>query len=337
MDNIIYFIIGSVSLIAGLIIFFMSRKKNTTHSNQSLVISWLLIALFPVFLLFHFFPDSQSNATIFGFTFGGAIAAFIFIWRSGVKTSITAGKIDGLEAEIANLKKSISNTKAAIKPKVLTSTNEHLYKIKEAKNKKVGVITGAINNIRNIDIWVNSENTNMQMARFYEGSISGVIRYLGSQRDTLGHVSSDLIADNLKAKIENNLYVQPGTVIITDSGELENSHQVKQIYHVASVQGTIGSGYKPIPNISQCVSNVLNKIEENFEGKSASVLFPLLGTGTAKGELDEIIAGLFNSAISHLERNNDSKIEKVYFLAYTDVQLAKCTTLLDNNDQIDKA
>jgi len=40
------------------------------------------------------------------------------------------------------------------------------------------MITGDIQNIKEIDVWVNSENTNMQMARHFERSISAIIRYL---------------------------------------------------------------------------------------------------------------------------------------------------------------
>ena len=56
--------------------------------------------------------------------------------------------------------------------------------------KLICLTTGDIQNVKGVDIWVNSENTNMQMARFYDWAVSSVIRYLGARRDITGHVAS---------------------------------------------------------------------------------------------------------------------------------------------------
>jgi len=65
------------------------------------------------------------------------------------------------------------------------------YELQDAKGKLVCIISGDIRNVTGIDVWVNSENTEMQMARFFDRSVSSVIRYLGAVRDEAGHVLKD--------------------------------------------------------------------------------------------------------------------------------------------------
>jgi len=72
------------------------------------------------------------------------------------------------------------------------------YKLHHNLSKRVCLVTGDLENIKNLaDIWVSSENTNMQMARYYDRSVSGVIRYLGAKKGRHGHVVDDTIAKEL--------------------------------------------------------------------------------------------------------------------------------------------
>jgi O-acetyl-ADP-ribose deacetylase (regulator of RNase III) len=177
----------------------------------------------------------------------------------------------------------------------------------------------------------------MQMSRFYERSISAIIRYLGAKRDNVGNVSEDVIADELAGVMGNNLYVQPATVLVTGAGELQRTHNVKRIFHVASVHGEIGSGYEPINNIEYCVTNVLEKADsEEFKDLGPkSILFPLMGTGTAKGNLKETAEKLIHAAISYMETSEDSTIKVVYFLTWTDVELDTCKAILEESEEIE--
>lgn len=337
MENITFIIIGSACLLIGLLIYFNSINRKYYHSI--VIIGWLLIALFPVFIIFPFFPDSTVDGKIFNFSFGGALAAFIFIWWFGSKKSMHGIKIDLLIKENLTLKEKLSNLpqneSVKQKGKILTQTKKHLFALKNIKNKSIGIITGAVSNVKGIDVWVNSENTNMQMARFYESSVSAVIRYLGAEKDQFGNVIDDLISNSLKDQLGDVLYVHPTTVIITSSGNLSKSHKVKKIVHVASVQGEVGSGYKPISNIHNCVGNVLDKVDKHDENLE-TVLFPLLGTGTAKGNLTETVSKLFSATITYFEQNPNSKIKEVLFLAYTDIQLNHCLTALGEEERIKK-
>ena len=76
-------------------------------------------------------------------------------------------------------------------------TEWYRYDLVGLVDKQVCVVTGDIQNVRGVDIWVNSENTDMQMARHFDRSVSGVIRYGGAKKDGDDHVEVDMIADEL--------------------------------------------------------------------------------------------------------------------------------------------
>src|SRR5262249_32390682 len=151
------------------------------------------------------------------------------------------------------------------------------------------------------DIWVSSENTNMEMSRPHERSISGVIRFYGAKRKH-GRVVEDTIANELKAIVGENANVNPATVIATVAGELERRHSVKKIFHIASVIGQVGVGFTPIPGIGRCVSEALTLADsDDFVAmKLKSILFPLMGTGQARGSLERTAKELIEAAISYL-------------------------------------
>jgi hypothetical protein len=202
-----------------------------------------LVALFPVLLLFSVFPGNSISGTLAGFSMSGAIAAFIFIWWYGTKAANNARNIDDvrnsllaklkeqedeLELLRENQRKSQRNPSAIREHKIL------YYRLKRGKRKRIGLITGGIESVREADVWVNSENTNMQMSRYYEGSISGVIRYLGGTKDNAGYVTEDIIANELAQAMGNNRVVSPATVLVTGSGELQRTHNVKKIFRPRS-------------------------------------------------------------------------------------------------------
>ncbi len=191
----------------------------------------------------------------------------------------------------------------------------------------IGIKTGDIVKIKDVDVWVNSENTNMLMARHFDQSISGIIRYMGAEKDIAGHVSNDIVADALKAKVGAHLAVMPGTIIPTTSGELLKSNKVKRIFHAAAVTGETGKGYAPIRNLDVCVRQALEHMEK--DDKLNSIIFPLLATGDARGDAEEITGMLIETAFNYFEENPDSRAGKVYFLAYTKAELEICRYFME--------
>lgn len=347
--NLYILIMAVLSLAIGLALYIWLVRSNASYFYSTNVVSWLLMALFPVLLIFSFFPGSSFSWNREGISMGGAIGAFIFIWAYGIKASNQAVQVDArvekvrtdlsaeLEAREEELEQLRDLKEQKRVPSVLRETKTYDYGLRGDPGKRIGLITGDIRKVEVADIWVNSENTNMQMSRFYERSISAIIRYLGAKKDNVGNVTEDIIANELAKVMGNNLIVQPATVLVTEAGELQRTHNVKKIFHVASVHGEIGVGYRPITNIEFCVTNALEKADSE-EIKSLglkSILFPLMGAGAAKGNLKETAEKLIHAAISYLEATEGGTIEEVYFLTWTDVELETCKAILEESDGLE--
>ncbi len=338
--NTTYFVLitAALSLLIGLAFYFWpASRSNYMRFRTNMPVSWFFFALFSVLIVFLFFPESSASGTIFGIKVAGAIAAFILIWWLGTRNSLKAEKLDTLEEKIHGLEK-VLQEKAQEKrlPTVLQNSETYLCRLKAKRSKQVGLVTGRIEVLSIADVWVSSENTNMQMSRFYERSVSGVIRYYGAKKDLVGNVVEDVIANELTKIKGNNLYVHPATVLVTGSGELQNTHNVKKIFHIASVQGEVGEGYRPIKNIELCVKNALTKADSE-ELKSLnikSIVFPLMGAGTAQGNLKEIAQKLIQAAISYFETTENSSLECVYFLTWTDIELETCQAILQQSEKL---
>jgi hypothetical protein len=193
----------------------------------------------------------------------------------------------------------LANVEIREKERRLTEQLFYRYSVVKSPGKEIGIVTGDIQRVRNIDVWVNSENTNMQMARFYDRSLSSVIRYLGATRNRLGFIDRDVIADELKDVMGGTYSVPPATVLATTSGSLLKTHGVKRIYHAASVIGEFGRGYLSIPNMADCVTRAMELAEsEQFEGEPLrTVLFPVLGAGTAQGDPEAAGLKLLEAAL----------------------------------------
>ena len=216
-------------------------------------------------------------------------------------------------------------------PKRLPRTVEFRYRFRDTE-KTICLLTGDIKNIKGqkaVDIWVNSENTNMQMARYYDWGVSAIIRYFGAKRNARKKIVDDIINRELLEKMEGDDSVAPGTVISTSSGELKRTHGVQLILHVASVAGAIGHGYDAVDNLSECVRNVLEEVDtELSELGLKSILFPLLAAGVSKLPLSDIISVLFEAAVAYLHDNPDTILERICFIAWSDIELKICRSAL---------
>jgi O-acetyl-ADP-ribose deacetylase (regulator of RNase III) len=212
----------------------------------------------------------------------------------------------------------------------LRNGNIYPYTLKEKSKKTLALVTGDIKRLTGVaDVWVSSENTHMQMARFHDSSISGMVRYLGARKDK-GQVTDDLIGDALKNALDwkgEIKTVHPGEVVATESGELSKKpYGVKRIFHAATVQGVPGGGYEPVPNIEDCVWNALKEADqENEKGAGGkdylrSILFPILGAGTAKGDIKRSVTKMLGAALTYFE-STESELESVYLLTHDREQL----------------
>ncbi len=218
------------------------------------------------------------------------------------------------------------------------------YALKGHPTRKLGIMTGNLRNVgrgtdaKKVDVWVNSENTNMQMARYFDRSISSVIRYEGARKDAGGSVIEDTVYEELAAQVQNLKIqeVQPGTVLVTEAGELSSTCGVRRIFHVATVRGEVGHGYSAVTDLGGCVLRALEMMDaDEFAGEDLhSILFPLLGTGTARAEKHSAVRTQINAAVKYMAANSDSTVNEVYFLAWSDVDLEICQSIIQQRDDL---
>lgn len=208
---------------------------------------------------------------------------------------------------------------------------------------RIGLITGDILGVTNVDIWVNPENTDMEMDRHIGGSISSIIRYYGSERGTSGpgtaQVISDVVYDQLNTAVGNaTTPVPPGSVFVTGAGELLKTHNVSYVLHVASVHGEPGVGFRSvqIESLGHCVRNVLTEAELLARENSNvhSVLFPLLGTGMGKAAIEPAATVQVEAAISYLESVPDTALRAVWFLAYDSKEYVALTSVFSGDPRV---
>jgi O-acetyl-ADP-ribose deacetylase (regulator of RNase III) len=219
----------------------------------------------------------------------------------------------------------------------ISESKEFPYRLSAHPSKRICLLTGDITQRTNIDVWVNSENTNLQMARFFDKSLSATIRYQGALKDENGEIIEDTIADELAKARGHKEFVTPGTVYVTGAGALGKSHRVKRIFHAATVLGIPGSGYQAMKDVENCVRNALRKMDdERYANEDLrSIVFPMMGTGAGGGPVDEIAPRLLRAAISYLSENQASRIQTVYFSTWNHRDLDACSTGLKILDGVE--
>ena len=185
----------------------------------------------------------------------------------------------------------------------------------------LGIKTGNIKATKDVDAWVNSENTDMMMDRFFGRSVSATIRSLGARKHEDGRsIAEDTIGKALAAELRPRSFVKPGTVLQTHAGELEKTHNVRRIFHVASVAGSIGSGLSTsLSNIELSMDNVLKAISAGKRYRSA--LVPMLGTGQGGFPVGRVAPLLVKRTLAFFRENPKSPLREVYFLAYSEGDL----------------
>jgi hypothetical protein len=211
------------------------------------------------------------------------------------------------------------------------------YPLSSRPECRIGLVSGDRQNITVGDIWVNSENTDMQMDRYYGTSTSATIRYLGARKHAVtGKVQQDTIADELRGALDGESQVAPAAVVVTGAGELRRNG-VKRIFHVAAVVGEPREGYRPIDRIERCVTNVfMRAASTDFEGdEPTSVLFPVFGTGPAAGDLRDHAQRCIDAAVEALERALAPSIVSVYFYVWSDVAMDVCQAVIRSQAGVD--
>ncbi|MHA5053036.1 macro domain-containing protein [Streptomyces sp. SD15] len=303
--------------------------------------SILMYSLASALFLFSTFPDSLSEGRALGFGLGGAagFAAFFvlasFGWLSKTRPrDQLAAELKAALKENARLRKQLhaeATAGPAPVPVPLTRTSRYEFPLPGDRRHHLGMITGNLANVLGTDVWVNPENTRMEMSRITEHTVSATIRYHGGRRNAAGHLIHDTIAQELAELMNGQPQVAAGHVLVTRAGELQESHQVKRIAHVAAVEGEPASGFRQVMDLGRCVRNILTEVDRlnSAGGDLRSVVLPLLGTGGGNSDPRKTADALVAATEGYFRAHPGSEIRTVYLLAYTDVQADVCRAALD--------
>ena len=173
--------------------------------------------------------------------------------------------------------------------KPLTYSEDKKYNIPDNPLCKLRILTGSIEDVSNISVIVNSENIDLQLARFYDPSLSGTLRYFDAEKDDGGYIKVDSLNEKIQEAIKTlRLPVQPGTVVVTETTGLK-SKGINYIFHLTLARGEIGGGYNNVPDrLDAGIRNVFEKLIKLHETDNtvSSILFPLIGAGTSKSDPD---------------------------------------------------
>ncbi|MGV9455547.1 macro domain-containing protein [Streptomyces sp. NPDC003635] len=329
-----------VFTVSGIVLQIWSSQPQRAAQQYALQLPVILLySLAAAFFLFSVFPDSMAEGRALGFTIGGAagFAAFFmlasFTWLSRTRRrDELAGQVKRLLRENTALRRRVSASQASGgQPRVLSECTRYELSLRDSRKHRVGMVTGNLANVLGTDVWVNPENTRMEMSRVDEPTVSATIRYNGGVRDSAGHLTHDAISLELAKQMTDRTHVAPGQVLVTGSGELEETHQVRRIVHVAAVEGEPGSGFRQVMDLERCVRNILTEVDRvSADGPTLrSVVLPLLGTGGGNSDLEATVTRLLSATVDYFHSHKGSRIRVVYLLAYTDVQAALCRDALD--------
>ncbi|QUX29674.1 MULTISPECIES: hypothetical protein [Nocardiopsis] len=339
-------IITIVLIGAGVLLQIWSSDPDRAGRQYALQLpSIFLYSLGGALLLFSLFPESLSEGRALGFTLGGAtgfvaffmMASFGWLSRTNQRDEILAS-LSTARKELAAAKRQLTAKQAMDRsPSPLQQCARFLAQIRGDTKHHIGFVTGNLANVKDIDVWVNTENTRMEMSRITEPTISGTVRYLGGRRDAAGNLIEDLIAAELTERMAGMSGIMAGQVVTTVSGELLESHGVRRIVHVAAVEGEPGSGYRQVRDVGRCVRNVLAELDRlNREGEDLqSVVLPLFGTGASNGDLRGTVETMVSAIVDYLRSHPSSHVSKVFLLAYTDAHEALCRLVLDLEPQLE--
>lgn len=218
---------------------------------------------------------------------------------------------------------------------------------------KVVIWEYQIQNATGFDVWVNSENTYMEMARFWDRSVSAQIRKLGAvRRGALGDIHyKDALGLALAEKVGTRSQVPIGEVFLTrtdPASSLRGINKVTYVAHVAAVTpNKVGDGFSSGGQIDHCVRSVFEAVSDERRRQRGrglrSVLFPLIGSGDGGAHPafvgHQMVISLSNLISSYLANPKSNpllnKIETIGLIAYQPSHLDFLRRELANNDFVE--
>lgn len=217
------------------------------------------------------------------------------------------------------------------------------FELRSDPTKRIGYYCGDIGLVKDIDIWVNSENTNMQMDRLFGDSMSARIRTLGArfERDSL---IEDTIQVALLQSLGIGSEIDPGNVLETTPGALEQSHKVQRLLHVSSVKAQEArDGQRRITTdivtVRKCVHSALSHCRRMQSAwlprrSISSIVLPIIGAGQAGLRPEEVIDSMVPMIVEHMRSAENCPLKRVYLLAYSPAEIEICDRILSRHDRL---
>ncbi|MFJ4520993.1 macro domain-containing protein [Streptomyces sp. NPDC088810] len=168
-----------------------------------------------------------------------------------------------------------------------------------------------IEDVRNVDVLVSSENTYLEMSKTFRPTVSGALRRAAALRDASGEIVDDVLSRELGVWLRTHgrtgLPVRPGTVVATSSGALA-AHGVRRIHH-AAIATPVGDGdrYHVSPAVlGEVVRTSFELARQESEFLSlpmSSICFPLLGSGRGGLPVETAARRLLDAVRAELRRD----------------------------------
>ncbi|MBL1103422.1 macro domain-containing protein [Streptomyces sp. 5-8] len=168
-----------------------------------------------------------------------------------------------------------------------------------------------IEEVRDVDVLVSSENTYLEMSKTFRPTVSGALRRAAALRDAAGEIVDDVLSRELgvwlRTQGRTGMPVRPGTVVATSSGALA-AQGVRRIHH-AAIATPVGDGdrYHVSPAV---LGEVVRKSFELARHESeflslpmSSICFPLLGSGRGGLPVETVARRLLGALREELRRD----------------------------------
>jgi ADP-ribose pyrophosphatase len=221
-------------------------------------------------------------------------------------------------------------------------------------SRVIGYVIGDIGKVEGVEVWVNSCNTEFLMDSVHHNTLSARIRTLGA-RSSGGVMTEDTIQRALDRRLGIGRGMKVGNILDTEPGAL-SSRGVRRLLHVASIQTRIAADgtavtVTTLPDLEKCLLETLKacdalnakwlSVDRRWRGPYRSMLLPLFGAGVdrSKPELgpQRVCEALVPATIKYFEDHPRSLITKIYFLAYTPLEIEILDSVLSRRKELARA
>ena len=210
---------------------------------------------------------------------------------------------------------------AKTRPATLSTSSKEFTAEGLHGDQRIVLATGDIKELGELQpaVVVSPESMYMQLARYGDLAISGILRSMDAERSSGGMIIRDSLNESLQQLIKTkkiNLPVSPASVLPTPTHRLAE-FGVRYVFHVAALQGTQGSGFRtPTHLLDDCVRTCFNQfVELSSKDKTInSILFPMIGAGSTQLGPQEIADQILKPSIKKMRLTPSCKT--FYLLAW---------------------